>query len=42
MVPLKSLGVVDVSGNDVSEKDALTHALANVSEREKNKSFAIK
>jgi hypothetical protein len=42
VVPLQSLGVVDVGGNDVSERDALTYALANVSEKEKNKSFAIK
>ena len=39
MVPLQSLGVVDVSGNDVSEKDALTHALANVSDKEKKRAL---
>lgn len=42
VVPLQSLGVVDVGGNDVSEGDALTYALANVSQQEKGKSFAIK
>jgi hypothetical protein len=42
VVPLQSLGVVDVGGNDISKQDVLTHALANVSEEEKTKSFAIK
>ena len=42
VVPLQSLGVVDVGGTDVEERDALTSALTNVSEAEQGKSFAVK
>jgi hypothetical protein len=42
IVPLQSLGVVDVGGTDMGEHDALSSALANVSEAEQHKSFAVK
>jgi hypothetical protein len=42
VVPLQSLGVVDVGGTDVAEHDALSSALVNVSKAEQQKSFAVK
>jgi len=42
VVPLQSLGVVDVGGTDLDERDALSSALANVSEADQRKSFAVK
>ena len=36
------MGVVDIGGTDVSERDALSSALTNVSEVEQSKSFAVK
>ena len=42
MVPLQSLGVVDVGGTDISERDVLASALANLSEAEQHKSYAVK
>ena len=42
VVPLQSLGVVDVGGTDVDKRDALSSALANVSEAGRRESYAIK
>jgi hypothetical protein len=42
VVPLQSLGVIDVDASSVSDSDVLAHALANVSVEEKSRSFAVK
>ena len=42
VVPLQSLGVVNVGGTDLDERDTLSSALANVSEADQRKSFAVK
>ena len=42
VVPLQSLGVVDVAGNSVEENEVLSHALANVSMSDCEEGWAIK
>ena len=42
VVPLQSLGVVDVGGTDVDERDALSSALANVSEAGQQENYYVK
>jgi len=42
MIPLHSLGVVDVAATDVNENEMLAHALTNITRAEKNNGWAIK
>ena len=42
VVPLQSLGVVDVAGNGVEENEVLSHTLANVSLSDHAEGWAIK
>jgi hypothetical protein len=42
MVPLHSLGIVDVAANEVSDNKVLAHALLNVSDRDKEQGWAVK
>ncbi|KAH8976856.1 hypothetical protein EDB86DRAFT_2768594, partial [Lactarius hatsudake] len=42
VIPLHSLGVVDVAANEVTENEILAHALANVARTEKVAGWAIK
>ncbi|KAH9003222.1 hypothetical protein EDB86DRAFT_2799462, partial [Lactarius hatsudake] len=42
VIPLHSLGVVDVAANEVTENEILAHALANVAHAEKVAGWAIK
>ena len=42
IVPLQSLGVVDVAGNGVEENEVLSHAFANVSLSDRAEGWAIK
>jgi hypothetical protein len=42
VVPLQSLGVVDVAANGITENEVLAHALANISQSERAKGWAIK
>lgn len=42
VIPLQSLGVIDVAGTDVKENEILAHALANVSQPERAEGWAIK
>jgi hypothetical protein len=42
VVPLTSLGVVDVGGTDVADRDVLANALANISQSELRESYAIR
>ncbi|KAF8257143.1 hypothetical protein EI94DRAFT_1433988, partial [Lactarius quietus] len=42
VVPLQSLGVVDVAANGIKENEVLAHALANVSLSERAEGWAIK
>ena len=42
VIPLQSLGVVDVAGTEVKENEILAHALANVSLPERSEGWAIK
>ena len=42
MVPLQSLGVVDVGASDVAERDVFAHALANMSQTEMKTAYAVK
>ena len=42
VIPLQSLGVVDVAGTEVKENEILAHALANVSQPERSEGWAIK
>lgn len=39
---MQSLGVIDVGGSDVAEKDVLAHALANVSQSELKTAYAVR
>ena len=39
---LQSLGVINVTGASISEKDILAHALANVSNENQSQGYAIK
>ena len=42
VIPLQSLGVVNVAGTEVKENEILAHALANVSQPERSEGWAIK
>lgn len=42
IIPLQSLGVVDVGGNDMEENEVLAHALANVARSDRAEGWAIK
>ncbi|KAF8263081.1 hypothetical protein EI94DRAFT_1807788 [Lactarius quietus] len=42
IIPLQSLGVIDVAANDVDESEILAHALANVSWSDRASGWAIK
>ena len=42
IIPLQSLGVVDVAANDIEENQVLAHALTNVSQRDRAEGWAIK
>ncbi|KAF8257051.1 hypothetical protein EI94DRAFT_1709707 [Lactarius quietus] len=42
VIPLQSLGVVDVAANDIHESEILAHALANVSHSDRAEGWAIK
>lgn len=42
MVPLHSLGVVDVAATDVQENEVLAHALSNINTTEKSQGWAVK
>lgn len=42
IVPLQSLGVVDVAATDVQDNDVLAHALKNVARGDKNEGWAVK
>ena len=41
-MPLRSLGVVDVAANDVTDNDVLAHALLNVSDHDKAQGWAVR
>lgn len=41
-VPLRSLGVVDITASDVQENELLSHALKNVSHVDKTEGWAVK
>ena len=42
MIPLLSLGVVDIAANDVHENEILAHALHNVNRSEKREGWAVR
>jgi hypothetical protein len=42
VVPLQSLGVVDVSANNIEDNEILAHALSNVSQCDRAEGWAIK
>ncbi len=42
MIPLHSLGVVDVAATEITENEILAHVLANVTHAEKMEGWAIK
>jgi len=41
VIPLNSLGVIDVGATDVADQDVLANALANVSRLELGNSYAV-
>jgi hypothetical protein len=42
IVPLQSLGVVDVAGNNIEENEVLAHALVNVSDKDRAEGWGVK
>ena len=42
IIPLQSLGVVDVGGNDIEENEVLAHVLANMTHNDQAEGWVIK